>query len=224
MNGTIELILKVVFAVVAGGIIGWERSKKRHTAGLRTFMTITLGACLAMMLELQLKEKYGYQLFVISAGTVIGLSTISVNTIHYSAKNQIKGLTTSASLWVCGIIGLAIGAGYYLAAGIALAGLYVTISLMPAIEEYLKNRSNHFEIQLELTSATYLRDFVSVVREIGVKIDEIEINPAFVNSGLSVYSVNLSVSSSELKKYKTHAEIIEALRTLEYISHIEELT
>ena len=87
----------------------------------------------------------------------------------------------------------------------------------------MKNRSNHFEIHLELKNAKYLQDFSTTIRELGIRIDDIEANPAYLNSGLSVYTISLSVNSEELKKYKTHEEIIEALKTLEYISHIEEL-
>ena len=52
---------------------------------------------------------------------------------------------------------------------------------------------------------------------------DIETNPAYLNSGLSVYSVSLSIRTDELKKFKTHKEIIEALSTLEYVNHIEEI-
>ena len=51
----------------------------------------------------------------------------------------------------------------------------------------------------------------------------IESNPAYLNSGLSVYSVSLTIVSAELKKYKRHDEIIEALRTLDYVYFIGEL-
>ena len=54
-------------------------------------------------------------------------------------------------------------------------------------------------------------------------IDDIESNPAYINSGLSVYTIAISISSAELKKYKTHSEIIEALKTLSYVYHIEEM-
>ena len=87
----------------------------------------------------------------------------------------------------------------------------------------MKNRSNHFEIHLELKNSSYLQNFVSTIRRLGLKIDDIEANPAYANSGLSVYSIAISISSQELKKYKTHTEIIEALRSLEYIYHIEEM-
>ena len=91
------------------------------------------------------------------------------------------------------------------------------------METLLKNRSNHFEIHLELKNASYLQDFVAVIRQLGLSIDDIESNPAYVGSGLSVYSVALSIHNSQLQKYKTHAEIIEALNSLEYISYIEEM-
>ena len=78
-------------------------------------------------------------------------------------------------------------------------------------------------MHLELTGSVRLQDFVAVLRRLGLHIDEIEQNPAYVGSGLSVYTVSLSVSSEMLKKYKTHAEIIEALKTLDYVNHIEEM-
>ena len=69
-----------------------------------------------------------------------------------------------------------------------------------------------------------LQSFVTTIRQLGLKIDDIEVNPAYINSGLSVYSIALTIQSGELKKYKTHTEIIEALRSIEYIHHIEEMT
>ena len=97
------------------------------------------------------------------------------------------------------------------------------MAFFTGIEKYLKNRSNHFEVHLELTSSANLRDFITTIRKLGLIVDDIEVNPAYVNSGLSVYTVALSVNSPELKKYKTHKEIIEALSTIEYVYHIEEI-
>ena len=64
---------------------------------------------------------------------------------------------------------------------------------------------------------------MSTIRKLGLTIDAIEMNPAYAGSGLSVYSISISISSEELKKYKTHKEIIAALSTLDYIYHIEEI-
>lgn len=217
------VVIKLLLAMVVSAIIGCERASKRHSAGLRTFVVVTLGCTIVMMLETYLKLESGESLFILSAAAIVAVASISVNTVLYSSKGQIKGLTTAASLWVCGIIGLVIGAGHYLMAVMSFIALYITISFMPVMEQYLKNHSNHFEIMLELKSSSYLQDFVTTARELGITIDEIELNPAYVNSGLSVYSIAVSINSAELKKYKTHKEIIEALASIDYIHHIEEM-
>ena len=101
--------------------------------------------------------------------------------------------------------------------------LLCSISWFPVLETYLKDRSNHFEVHLELKSKTDLASFVSTVRALGIQIEDIESNPAYLNSGLSVYSVSFTVNSAELKRYKKHREIIDALRSLDYVYYIEEM-
>lgn len=213
-------MLKIIISIILAAIIGYERSSKRHAAGLRTFIVVSLASTIAMIIDISISEK---PTMLISAATIIGISIISANTILYSSKNQVKGLTTSVGLWACGILGLLVGTGYYLMSLIGFAAYLIVLSILPKVEIYLKNRSNHFEIHLELKNISYLKDFVTTIRELGIRVDDIEANPAYINSGLSVYTVSVSIISSELKKYKTHHEIIEALKSLEYIYHIEEM-
>ena len=175
-----------------------------------------------MLLDIYLSG-LGNDFYIISAATVIAAAIISVNSMLFSSRNQIKGLTTSMGLWATGIIGLTAGAGLYTVTLVSFAALLCCLSLFPVFEVYLKNRSNHFEVHLELINSSYLQDFVTTIRRLGLFIDDIESNPAYINSGLSVYSIAISIDSVELKKYKTHKEIIEALKTLEYIYHIEEM-
>ncbi len=217
------IFLRIILSVFLAAIIGCERSSKRHSAGLRTFILVSLASTVAMMLDIFLADVAGIKFYMTSAASVIAVAIISVNSMVFSSKNQIKGLTTSVGLWTCGIIGLAAGAGYYTVTLAAFCALLLCLSIFPVFERYLKNRSNHFEVHLELTASAKLQDFVTTIRRLGLKIDDIELNPAYANSGLSVYSVSISISSAELKKYKTHHEIIEALKTLDYVYHIEEM-
>ena len=91
------------------------------------------------------------------------------------------------------------------------------------METYLKDKSNHFEVQLELKNKSDLQNFTATIRRLGMRVDDIELNPAYRNSDLSVYTVSFTISSEELKKYKCHSQIIEALRSLEYIAFIDEI-
>ncbi len=217
------ILLRLVLAIVFAAIIGCERSSKRHSAGLRTFILVSFASAVAMLIDLFLMENTVVALPVLSAAAVVGCAMLSGNSILFSSRYQIKGLTTSAGLWTCGILGLTAGAGLYVVCLASFIILLVILTYLPALEVYLKNRSNHFGIHLELTSRGSLQDFVTTIRRLGMRVDDIESNPAYLGSGLSVYSIMISVSSQELKKYKTHAEIIEALGTLEYVYHIEEL-
>ena len=218
-----SVLFRIALSVVLSAVIGCERSSKRHAAGLRTFILVSLATTCSMLLDIFLNVQLGVNFELISAASVIGIAIITVNSILYSSRNQIKGLTTSVALWACGILGLSIGAGFYTVTAVLFAALLCSLSLFPKFEVYLKNRSNHFEIHLELKDISYLQNFVTTIRELGMKIDDIESNPAYLHSGLSVYSISISISSQELKKYKTHTEIIEALRSLDYIYYIEEM-
>ena len=217
-----SIILKIALALILSAIIGCERSSKRHAAGLRTFIIVMEATTIAMIVDMSLTTNLTSTI-ICSAATIIAIAIISANTILYSSKNQIKGLTTSVALWASGILGLLIGIGAYTAVLICFASYLLILSILPKIEIYLKNRSNHFEVHLELKNSSYLKDFTTTLRELGLKIDDIEANPAYLNSGLSVYTVSLSIISDELKKYKTHTEIITALKSIEYIYHIEEM-
>ena len=212
-------LLRIALAILCSAIIGCERATKRHAAGLRTFMLACLASAIAMMMD----QSLGGSIPIISAAAVIGVAIISSNSILYSSRSQIKGLTTSMGLWAIVALGLAIGAGLYALALIGFGALLCCLSLFPPFEAYLKDRSNHFEVHLELKDRRNLQDFVTTIRRLGLRIDDIESNPAYLNSGLSVYSISVTIVSPELKKYKRHDEIIEALRSLDYVYFIDEL-
>ncbi len=216
-------MFRIALSLGLSAYLGFERSSKRHAAGLRTFMVVSLSTTLAMLLDLFLLNSAENGLYLISAASIVSVAIITVNSILYSSRSQIKGLTTSVALWASAILGLCIGAGFYTVTLVAYIAFICTLSVFPRMERYFKNRSNHFEVHLELKNIAYLQNFVTTIRELGMKIDDIEMNTAYQHSGLSVYSISISISSQELKKYKTHSQIIEALRSLDYIYHIEEM-
>lgn len=218
-----SILIRIALSVLLAAFIGCERSSKRHAAGLRTFIFVSLASTVSAMTDIYLRMSYQTSGFWMTAAAMIGVAIISVNSTLFSSRGQIKGLTTSFALWACGVLGVTVGAALYVVTIIAFVAYMCSLSLLPPFEKYLKDRSNHFEIHLELKNACNLQSFVTTIRELGMKIDDIELNPAYANSGLSVYSISISIRSQELKKYKTHREIIEALSTLDYIYHIEEM-
>ena len=218
-----SIIFRALIAILFAAVIGCERAAKRHAAGLRTFMLVSLASAMAAMADEFVCVKFGADMALISAAALIGSAIISSNTILYSSKNQIKGLTTSVALWAECVLGIMVGAGLYTAAVVGFAAMLCCLALFPDFEIYLKNRSNHFEVHLELTDKAHLQDFVTTLRRLGVRIDDIESNPAYIGSGLAVFSVSMTICGPELKKYKTHSEIIQAISSLDYVYYIEEM-
>ena len=217
------ILLRMALSALFAAVIGCERSSKRHSAGLRTFILVSIAGVSAMLIDQWLMRFSGVTLPILSAAAALGMATISGNSILFSSRNQIKGLTTSVGLWCCGLLGMVLGAGLYMPALVLFLVLLCSMSGLPVLEKHLKDRSNHFEVHLELKNKGDLADFVATIRALGIRIDDIESNPAYIGSGLSVFSVSFTVASPELKQYKKHAEIIEALRSLDYVYYIEEM-
>ena len=93
-----SLLLRVLLSAIISTIIGCERATKRHAAGVRTFVVVSLASTFAMILDCYLASHMANYIYILSAASIIAVVTISVNCILYSSRNQIKGLTTSAAL------------------------------------------------------------------------------------------------------------------------------
>lgn len=217
------ILFKLILAVVLSAIVGSERATKRHAAGLRTFMLVSMISTLAAMLDKYLIEQLHASFSLAIGATIVGIAIVSSNTILYSSKSQLKGLTTSVALWAMSVISILIGLDLYLSALIAFLAFMICLTLFIKLECAFKNRSNHFEIHLELNSKNALQDFMTTVRGLGLKIDDIELNAAYMNSGLYVYSIALSVTGADKKKKLSHGDYINALSALEYVNFVEEL-
>ncbi len=214
--------LKTVLIIIMAVVLGCERSKNRHAAGLRTLIVLSIGSMFAGIGDMYFITVLHVGFSFLSAAVFIGISIITANTIIFSSKNQIMGLTTSVGMWAMSIISAILGFGLYTAALIGFAALMIGLLAFSSLETYIKSRSNHFEIHLELKSRSSLQDFITMAREFGLKIDNLELNPAYANSGLSVYTVKFTIVGKSLKK-KSHNDIIEALSVLDCVYYIEKI-
>ncbi|MBQ9437813.1 MAG: MgtC/SapB family protein [Lachnospiraceae bacterium] len=116
-----------------------ERSYKNRPAGFRTHILVCVGANTAAMtgLYLYLNAHIPTDLSRLGAQVVSGLGFIGAGTIIVTKKNTIKGLTTAAGLWTAGIIGLAIGSGFFEGGIIATALVLVTEIGFASFSKYI---------------------------------------------------------------------------------------
>jgi putative Mg2+ transporter-C (MgtC) family protein len=120
----LELILRLVVAAFLGYVIGLERRLTGHAAGDRTFALTSLGAALFTVVSLKAFPLGDTR---VAAGVVTGLGFLGAGMILKGQEKEVKGLTTAASIWTVGAIGLAVGAGSY---GLAIAAAALTLILL----------------------------------------------------------------------------------------------
>lgn len=175
-----EVIIRLILSAIAGGIVGMEREANHSSAGLRTHILVTLGSTLIMLISM-----YGFQGHGtnnnggeparLAAQVVSGIGFLGAGTILRTG-NSIRGLTTAASIWVCGGIGLAIGNGYY------LGGIATTIIVLFAlrglvfIQRKLFRGKNKLLIVQCKERAGLIGDIGHILGKNSININEIKVN------------------------------------------------
>ena len=216
------ILLRVGLVLLFSAIIGLERSSKRQTAGLRTFMLVGLASVFAALCDEFMISSMGMDMAFLSAADLICISSIGGKTLLFTSKNKLKGLTTAVCLITDAVLSLCIGLGMYTYALVGFIAAIACMALLPFMESALKGISHQFEIHLELKSRNMLQDFIKSIREFGLHLDDIEFNPAYANTGLGVYTMKLTaVSGRPLKS--GHGSIIEALAALDCVEFVEEI-
>ncbi len=106
-----RVLLRMTLAVLLGGLLGYERESVGASAGLRTHMLVALGSALFVLIPLQAGMRIE-DLSRVLQGVTAGIGFIGAGAIlKQQDRNDIKGLTTAASVWLAAAIGMAAGMG-----------------------------------------------------------------------------------------------------------------
>ncbi len=135
-----EPILRLLFAMVIGGLVGLEREIHDRPAGLRTHILVCVGAALIMMISVEVSRSFAGVMQSdparIAAQVVSGIGFLGAGTILREGAT-VRGLTTAAGLWMAAALGLAAGAGLYFYALGAVAIALISLSLLSRVELYV---------------------------------------------------------------------------------------
>lgn len=134
-----DAAIRLLLAMLAGGLVGMEREMRRQTAGLRTHILISLGSCLLMMLSIWMPQSVGLDKGDpgrIAAQVVSGIGFLGAGAF-IKIGNNVKGMTTAASLWVVAAIGLTIGGGMWIAGLITLVLVLIALAALEPVERKL---------------------------------------------------------------------------------------
>ena len=159
------MMLRIILALLMGGLIGMERERKRRPAGFRTYMLVALGAALTVILSQYLDYMINNPWAEISASigvktdasrfgaqVINGVGFLGAGTIIVTGRQEVKGLTTAAGLWASACMGLAIGAGFYECMIVGFILIFLCMRILPLIENAVMAKARNMNIYVEMDS------------------------------------------------------------------------
>lgn len=176
-----EVGLRLILAAALSGVIGVNREHHEWAAGLRTHMLVCVGAALTMLVS-----TYGFQDVLgrpaivldpsrIAAQVISGIGFLGAGTILFLQREQvIRGLTTAAGLWAVAAVGLASGAGMYLAATLGTALMWIILAILKPLERrYLRRNFRNSHVRLRLAGGTPLARLEEAIADAGLEMSTV---------------------------------------------------
>jgi putative Mg2+ transporter-C (MgtC) family protein len=173
------IVMKLLLALVLGGLIGLEREISKHPAGLRTHILVSLGSATFMLVGYYALKYYNEMDAVVdptrmAAGIVTGIGFLGAGAIMKEGVN-VRGLTTAASIWVVAAIGVCVVSELYIA---AVATTLITLAILlifSRVELRIGTKMHHGTLKLEAESLKKVPDKVAhIFRTMDVKVESME--------------------------------------------------
>ena len=208
-----SVMLRIILAVIAGGIIGNERGVHGSAAGLRTHIFVCVGSALTSICSLYVSEVLGFSgdVFRIPASVVSGIGFLGAGTILVKSDRSIAGLTTAAGMWVTAITGIAFGYGFYTGGIVTTLICIVNASLLTRIEH---NRIRYMRFYVEVNNVDIVQSIVDKLYELLNNDVLIETIPA--KSGI-VGNVGLEVTISTRNDFDRIKKKLSGFEGINYI-------
>lgn len=171
-----NVLIRILAALLLGGVIGIDRGVKRRGGGARTDSAVCLGAALVMI-----TAQYMYIIFPekmdvsrMASQVVSGVGFLGAGSIIVS-RRQIKGLTSAASIWICACVGLAVGIGFVDGAAVVTLVLLIGLHLLPLLEERIYQRSGYVMLYIEAEDSRIGALLLHKMKIDGCKLDMYDI-------------------------------------------------
>ena len=168
MSLPLQLVIRLLAAVLLGALIGYEREFRAKNAGVRTHIMVALGAALFMIISQHgFPDAAKFDAARIAAGVVTGIGFIGGGIIM-KRKHDVSGLTTAASLWVTGAVGLSAGCGMFEVAVFATVLVLACLEALSAFSFKLGGKE-----VVAVLSATDPSALTEAVKRLGRQVKEV---------------------------------------------------
>ena len=213
--------IRLLFSLLVGLVIGIDRAMKRRSAGVKTHVLVCMGSALVMLTSEYLVRTFPEtktDLTRMGAQVISGVGFLGVGTIMITGRNQVRGLTTAACLWICACVGLAAGAGFVEGATYALVLIGVTLKLLSKVDMMVHERANVFSFYLEFNANKSVAAFIDEIRRMHVRVSAFDITKNKIKGEGPSAVMTLEVKDKHLKKTLLHD-----IQMMEHVRFAEEL-
>lgn len=184
-----DIILRLVLALLFGGLIGLEREYHGQPAGLRTHVILCVGACLVMCLSLTLSEPTKGDVQRLAAQVVSGVGFLGAGAI-FKYGGGVRGLTTAASIWTTASIGLAAGSGLNFVAGAATGLVLFTLIILNSFEKsFIHEKITRTIVIKGADHPRFLEEIKTHLNSFKIAVKSISFSKDVVNNQIEVKSV-----------------------------------
>ncbi|MBQ0151870.1 MAG: MgtC/SapB family protein [Chryseobacterium sp.] len=160
-----EDLIKIVFSLIAGFVLGMEREWKDKSAGFKTIAIICLGSTLFTILSYKLGAGNSEDATRIASYVVSGIGFLGAGVIFKEGAN-VNGLTTASIIWISAAIGMSIGFGQYIMGGVVLLACLAIIALGPIFSRYVATHvAKVLEINLDSDDLSVRKEIIDDLKE-----------------------------------------------------------
>ncbi|SFU48868.1 MgtC/SapB family protein [Butyrivibrio sp. INlla21] len=220
-SNDIAVAIRLVVATFFGSLIGWERIVKRHSAGIKTFALVSLGSAVATALNVYLAQLPGLNADVsrIPAGVVSGIGFLGAGTILVTGRQQIKGLTTAASLWVTSCMGMAIGGGYLIIGVVCFALVMIANVILLHLSHRVEDNSKYMSVYVEVNKTKGVNKLIQTLSSENCKISSMtKSKEKTLQSSDAAIIVDI-----DFDRRRSHKEVLDLLNAQEFVNYVEEI-
>ena len=212
--------LRLILALLFGGIIGLERGSNRHPAGFRTHILVCVGAALAMMTNQFILQQFDTgDPARLGAQVITGVGFLGVGTIIVTRRNYVKGLTTAASLWATACLGISIGSGYIIGSVMAFLMIVFVMTVLTVISHLVDDYAKEINLYIEADKDCGIDAIYQFIKSNHFRVVMIDKQKKQALQGKDgVYTVKLN-----LGKRQNHALILEQLYNVPLVHYVEEI-
>lgn len=218
----LSVSIRLLLAMICGGVIGIEREFKRRPAGFRTHILICIGAAMTTLTSqyLYLTMHMFTDVARLGAQVIAGIGFIGAGTIIVTKRKRVKGLTTAAGLWTAAIIGLVCGAGYVECAVFATLMVLVAELLLVKVEYRFAHKVQDVNLYIEYAHAVCIETIIRITKEHHVTMNGLEITRVAGEGDSHYYCAVLTLQAS---RKQFDEKVVKAISNLQDVITIEEL-